>query len=613
MDLRELTAYAKAKYGIEEQYKWADFPDSSVLCHPDTGKWVALLMRQWDMDTGTEIQRCDLKCGALSLLRFQRPYLSAPVRMRGVQWLNIRFDQRTEPEVVYQLFDRAIASGKPHGVTLVLDHRTPSPEAGYQDTALPFAGAPGRREGDPLPDRLREMRRLYEYGSSTMVRARSFYRQAQFMRDYEDDLPWEGDFNCYYPTYHDMNTRQLRGYFGWRTQLRRGNAQPIPASAAYVYIYELLNGVGAATPEESLQKLREFEKLYLDAGLGDGSMRGNLRRWMLEFAVLRDLPPELARECADPELMALDSALSALRRPEGYLDSEIFSALCLLGGKKLESSPVLSPDPDRGRALFAGCWRAASSYSWQGQELFSLCFGQRSLRRWYPLVNAVYYEQQRPRNREYRLDPCRSYVYRNGLWQVLAYEKSNFDKARLQGFLHQAEARLRRYLSTGRYLKEKPEDAWAIPYVDKAIEEDRKAQLEARRQSIRIDLSGLEQIRRDADQTRESLLTQEEREDTRPPQVPAAPEPIPAAPEAAPSVSLEPGYRQLLQALLAGQDPGPILKARRLMPSIAADAINEALFDEIGDTVLLCEGDALALVEDYTEDLKRILGGNSNG
>ena len=97
MDLRELTAYAKAKYGIEEQYKWADFPGFSVLCHPDTGKWVALLMRQWDMDTGTEIQRCDLKCGALSLLRFQRPYLSAPVRMRGVQWLNIRFDQRTEP------------------------------------------------------------------------------------------------------------------------------------------------------------------------------------------------------------------------------------------------------------------------------------------------------------------------------------------------------------------------------------------------------------------------------------------------------------------------------------------------------------------------------------
>ena len=49
------------------------------------------------------------------------------------------------------------------------------------------------------------------------------------------------------------------------------------------------------------------------------------------------------------------------------------------------------------------------------------------------------------------------------------------------------------------------------------------------------------------------------------------------------------------------------------MPSIAADAVNEAFFDEIGDTVVLCEGDALVLVEDYMEDIQRLLGGNTNG
>ena len=30
-------------------------------------------------------------------------------------------------------------------------------------------------------------------------------------------------------------------------------------------------------------------------------------------------------------------------------------------------------------------------------------------------------------------------------------------------------------------------------------------------------------------------------------------------------------------------------------------------FDEIGDNVLACEGDEIALVEDYREDLERIL------
>ena len=43
------------------------------------------------------------------------------------------------------------------------------------------------------------------------------------------------------------------------------------------------------------------------------------------------------------------------------------------------------------------------------------------------------------------------------------------------------------------------------------------------------------------------------------------------------------------------------------MPSVVADAINEALFDEIGDNVLTCEGDEITLVEDYREDLESIL------
>ena len=45
------------------------------------------------------------------------------------------------------------------------------------------------------------------------------------------------------------------------------------------------------------------------------------------------------------------------------------------------------------------------------------------------------------------------------------------------------------------------------------------------------------------------------------------------------------------------------------MPSVVADAINEALFDEIGDTVLECDGDELSLTEDYIEEIKELLGG----
>ena len=71
MDLAGLTAYAREKYHISEQHKWADFPGFSVLADPATGKWAALLMRQWDSEAGEQIERCDIKCGRSCLEEYR--------------------------------------------------------------------------------------------------------------------------------------------------------------------------------------------------------------------------------------------------------------------------------------------------------------------------------------------------------------------------------------------------------------------------------------------------------------------------------------------------------------------------------------------------------------
>ena len=39
------------------------------------------------------------------------------------------------------------------------------------------------------------------------------------------------------------------------------------------------------------------------------------------------------------------------------------------------------------------------------------------------------------------------------------------------------------------------------------------------------------------------------------------------------------------------------------MPSIVTDTINEALYEEIGDNILACDGESMTLVEDYREEL----------
>jgi hypothetical protein len=72
---------------------------------------------------------------------------------------------------------------------------------------------------------------------------------------------------------------------------------------------------------------------------------------------------------------------------------------------------------------------------------------------------------------------------------------------------------------------------------------------------------------------------------------------------------MDPFHIQLLRMLLEDQPVGQIIAAEHGMPEVIADTINEALFDEIGDTAVECDGLNITLVEDYREDITRILGG----
>ena len=612
MELDDLTAYAEEKYHLAEQHKWADFPGFSVLADPITGKWIALLMRQWDQETGTELQRCDLKCGQQSMLETKADYLSPPFRMKGRKWLGVCFDERTEPELVFRLFDRALHSGEQRGYTLILEDRPGDYTDAWAESPLPAAGALFSDESVPeIPPRILEMMRLYEPGDGSLPqKCKNFYRQGLFMADYEDDVPWYGEFNRYFPTYHDLNLRQLRGYFTWRTELRRGRVRPVTLSFAYIYLYELLCGIGTQGPEDSLGKMREFDAAFLDTGYGDAAMKTNLLRWMSEYAVLHDLPDETILRYADPVVLKRDRALACLRQPEDAADDELFSALCVFAGEKLTQSPVITKEGARGRALFAALWRhACREYS---GDLFTLCFGPMRAHPWNPLSNAVHWETERHGPAAFELDPCRRYICRGDVWEEERYDRLSFDERRFLALLHEGDRLFRKYLKTGHTLRVKAEEVWAAPFAEAAIADDRRAQEEAARPKITIDFSGLAQIRRDAGITRESLLTEEEKESG--PELPdAAPVPVAAEGRAAPGVfsvgGLDETHMHILSALLGGESVREMIKEKHLMPSVVTDTLNEALFDLIGDNALVCDGAEIRLVEDYREELEENLGG----
>lgn len=693
MLLEGLTVYAVNKYGIREEYKWTQFPGFSVLCHPKTGKWVALLMRQWDPDAGEMQEVCDLKSGHIVLSERSPEWLSGPFRMKGTNWIGVRFTDETDRGVVLRLFDQAIRLGNPPAKAIVLENPAPetAKERVFQDVPLDFGDwkgsnsapvpapdaasrqTPARggtgitdsffRATDALPQQYIDMMDLYDYNDRKSGHAaRNFVRQGRFMENATDHLPWNGWIRQRFPTYHDLNVRQLRGYFTWRTEIRNGIFQNANSSLAYLYLYELLNGIGADSPQDALEKLEAFEAGFLDAGYGDEQMHLNLRRWMYEFSIVHDMPPEVTVRYMHPETSRRDEALSILKEPQNRTDREICDALLQFAPRWQKQGKVVRDSSGRGPALFAQAWRDLVDHKWQdtGQTVFEACFGTAQSYRWYPLSNAVWMDPEQGKDREYHLSPIRSWSRHKGIWHESRYESLYFNLDRLQVIVRAMERLLRKEAGIRGSLQKRPEEAWVEPFILETVERDRQerearkreAERRAAMDSVQIDFSSLSKIRQDAIATRDSLLTEEETEERTPEVLRSAvfptgdpqardvsdteagtqpesaaleadtigepgqtddeerpPEILPADTGGESGMDLDPVHRQILEALLTGKSAQPLIREHRLLASVVTDAINEALFDEIGDNAMECNGDSIALVEDYREDVMDILGG----
>ena len=503
-----------------------------------------------------------------------------------------------------------------------------------------------------VPEQIRRMKNLYQYGNGSFKQiCKNFYVQGKFMENYEDNVPWKGEISTYYwSTYHNLSLAQLRGYFTWRTELRKGNYQKNCDAFVLMYLSELFNGIGAVSAEENFHKIQEFKENYIDSGLSTGYIRYNIQQWMFDFAVVNGLDTKIAYRYAARQMLERDSKTEILRNPEKYSDQEIFNALCLFSGRNPDSSIVIQKDKETGIYLFAAVWRRASAQYRQGEKnLFELCFGRQYSQYWNPLNNTLYYSKGKQKAVIYELNSCRKYSFQNNMWHEYSYHKWYDGQQHITELLHEADRRFRLYLKTGRPLKERKEEAWAIPYIEAVIAADAQAKIEAARPKISIDFSGLDKIRKDALETQDSLLTEEETmgspeaaskqtENSKHTDTPeyggdaipdAASIPIPAAvpstasmPSAATpsgsafgasipsgvSVPLDDMQMQLLRMLLRGEPVQELIAAQHGMPSVIADAINEALFDFIGDTVVECDGKTIILVEDYRDNIIGIVG-----
>lgn len=488
----------------------------------------------------------------------------------------------------------------------------------------------GRQMQNFLPDQYRKMREISRWQDDPkggagrwLSEAELFYRQGLLMADFEDDCPYNGTFKSYFPTYNAMSDRQLRGYFTWRARVRRGTVEETSTSFAFLYLYELICGIGVDGPLDGFSKIKAFWDAYRAFEPGIDRFA---RVWLQDYAVFHGLDPKLLR---DSKTVMFDNALIELRRaardlapapepsgqapkrrkssepilplpPDEVREERLMAAINALSTYNLSSSRLdRSHHRDLRHVACAVYVRMARYYDTHRKTgIVASLFGEETAMPYTMFASAVFFAPERHEDCEYRLDPIHIYRCQNGFWECMRIHGSRQKSSKLGEMMRACDQRLRLALDPAHPLKEEK-----VPkYLAKIIDDEIVAWLswDAAHQPVKIDidLSQLGHIRSAAVQTREALLIDEEREDGAPVEAEATLIEQPNT-ESAPGMTAEPGEMTIRQnepdeptvsteefgvvaPLLASVDapvtPAPTEAANKLAP--AEDTFLRALLEQ---------------------------------
>lgn len=471
------------------------------------------------------------------------------------------------------------------------------PETVYTD--IPINHSISRPVQPETPQRIREMRSIaFTAEAQWKTSAWLFYTQGTMTADYEDDFPYDTSFVRYYPTYRDLTVPQLRGYFAWRTKLRHSEPPLLITPYLLLYTYELINCIGFTNPEDACRKLIGLSSLYPDAGQ---SYLSSLSEWITDFVVNYELPADIIADTPD---MVFDRSLLTLTEYDKHSDDEIYCAIKTLSAYPVDESLFVMQYQEDFKEAAVASFRFLSDY-FKDHRKNTLCdkyFGKPIRKQHQLFASAIFYNKHPLRNCDIMLDPIHRYTCTNGSWFCEKYYGNRRKNKSLGVFIRTLDSIMRERYGFRYKLADSGTTKNEINAINSALDWIEAVKLRKRAARVDIDLSLLGDIRRAADKTRDSLLVDEESTD-----IPDTPQTNEAVQQENDKALLTAAERVFLQALVDGSDHTEAARNAGSLPSLLADAINEKLFDEFGDTVIDFTGDEPVLIEDYTDDIRELL------
>ncbi len=503
---------------------------------------------------------------------------------------------------------------------------------------------------DPVRDVFMQMRRLAGPAlegapSGNAFRERIFYAQARFMEGFEDAYPKAAPFSMYYPYYQMMSYEQLRTYFTWRSRVRAGSVARIDLSYVFLYIYELINNIGAEPGEDGLRKLLHIWK---ECRAFAGELDAYMPVWLKDYIVINDCGVSFEG------LLEREPLLRSFY-PDGA-GKYGFDFYCGISPYKIKRSPFYTEETE---SLIAGCFghvlRRLDRLLGAANASFNDLILMEVEMPWRPFANAIFLMRPEYTPREEKtvtIPGGLKYRYRGGRWTYAKYRGPSPEGRQILSCFFKrielmlcADAGFRRRLSADGgpiiplidRLAPSVGGAALLAEIDRAVKE---YCFEKKKTSINVDEAKLELIRQRALLTQERLAASVEAEPQAaeadgkaaaaksgpPAAVPALdpaafiavlpfPDP-PSSPESGGKPrdawagfirSLEPAELKALKLILEGAPASAVLECARecgLMPEVLMDSINQKALEHAGDTILDVS-DEIYIYEDYLDHLRR--------
>lgn len=342
-------------------------------------------------------------------------------------------------------------------------------------------------------------------------------------------------------------------------------------------------------------------------------------------------------------------------------DAQVWEAMGAAGTYRPERSPFFREHPEEAAAVGAEVFRRMVVHCGKRRktDLVDGLFGPRTIEPYSPLAGTPFAWGRDSQDVTYQLSPCVRVECRSGRWRLHRAYTRRGRNAELGRMLHAIDRQMRDDWAYPKPLKERSVPRYLQTMVAKASAAEHERTLERERRTIHIDVSQLAQIRSAAATTREALLVDEEREEmpmdepparaaaqpvvAQPCPAPGTPQPnsaaapaqgrtgmvppqaatdkdvtltagtsAPTAPADATPADANPcGLTDLELAvarrILEDRDFQDLLGPGAPMESVIVDAINEKLFDAVGDAVIEYGDAGPQLIEDYKDDVRELI------